>query len=55
MELCSGKITDIIRLQKNTSGDLCDIQEKVGQMLEEVDKTVEDQVMLKISSAASEL
>ena len=42
----SNKITDIVNLQKNTSADLSDIEEKVGQMEEEVDRVIEEQVSL---------
>lgn len=44
----SNKITEIVNLQQNTSGDLCEIQEKVLQMNEEVDKAVEEQVLMRI-------
>ena len=42
----SNKITDIVNLQKNTSADLSDIEEKVGQMEEEVDRVIEEQASL---------
>ncbi|XP_067944154.1 tripartite motif-containing protein 2-like isoform X1 [Watersipora subatra] len=40
----SNRITDIVNLQTQTSGDLSEIQESVAHMSEEVDRVVEEQI-----------
>ena len=44
MRNVSSKITEIIRLQKNTSGDVADIEEKAHYMNAEVDRVTDAQV-----------